>query len=170
MNPKYVRHYFDAFPELSSEDLILRRITPDDAPTIREISFYDGVPAASEQEVLLILERIEQDYAQGDTVHWGICLQGVDEVVGTCGFYRGYPDNVGEIGYVLKEAYRGRGNMTKALRRVITFGLEEMALAGVVAYTDAANLASRGVLNRLGFREISSSQERLKFSLRLGCV
>lgn len=163
--PQTVKHQFTTFPTLSNDQLLLRRIVPSNAGSIRDLSYYDGVPATSDQEALVILEKIEQDYARGDTVHWGICLQGSDAVVGTCGFYRGYPDNVGEIGYVLRETYRGRGIMTSALKLALAFGLEEMKLGGIVAYTDATNIASISVLERLGFRAVPSDLEGLKFSL-----
>lgn len=161
------QHPFATFPVLSDERLVLRRVVPSDAATIQEISFYDGVAAANVEQAAEMLEKIERDYARGDSVHWGICLRGSDEVVGTCGFYRGYVGNVGEIGYVLREAYRGRGIMTAALRQVIAFGLEEICLDSISAFTDATNAASINVLKRLGFAEVASAQEELKFSLTL---
>jgi len=112
-----------------------------------------------------MLEQIEQDSAKGDTVHWGICLKGSDEVVGTCGFYRGFAGNAGEIGYILRAGYRGRGIMTSALRPVIAFGLREMALDVIDAYTDPTNAASIGVLKRLGFHQVPAERAELKFSL-----
>lgn len=160
-----MKHRFASFPVLSSRELNLRRLVAGDAATVREISFYDGVGAATEREASEIMERIEQDYDRGDSVHWGICLRGDDEVLGTCGFYRGYPANVGEIGYILREPYRGRGIMTAALRLVLPFGLYEMGLAGVVAYADPANAASIGVLTRSGFAEVSRDSEGSKYSL-----
>lgn len=159
------KHSFVTFPVLSNERLTLRRVVPSDASAIQEISYYDGVAAATAEEAAVMLEQIERDYAQGDSVHWGICVGDANEVVGTCGYYRGYPGNVGEIGYVLREAYRGRGIMTAALRQVIDFGLDEMRLDGVVAYTDPANTASIGVLERLGFSKVPYEGEELKFSL-----
>lgn len=158
-----MKHSFLTFPRLSNVDLILRRVVPSDASAVQEISYYDGVAAATVEEAAVMLEQIERDYDQGDSVHWGICVRGSDEVLGTCGFYRGYPDNVGEIGYILRVAYRGRGIMTAALRQVVAFGLNEMHLAGVVAYTDPTNAASVGVLKRLGFREEPTAGEELRF-------
>ena len=159
-----VKHPFATFPVLSSEHLTLRRIVPADAPAVREVSFYDGVAAATDEEAIAIMDRIERDYARGDSVHWGVCLRGADEVLGTCGFYRGYPNDVGEVGYILREAYRGRGLMTAALRLVLAFGLEEMRLDGIVAYTDPSNAASIAVLTRSGFHEVPSGRDESKFS------
>lgn len=58
--------------------------------------------------------------------------------------------------------------MTAALRLVLAFGLEEMGLAGIVAYTDPTNAASIAVLKRSGFREVPSDREASMFSLSPG--
>lgn len=161
-----VRHRFDAFPVLSNDRLLLRRVVASDAAVVREISFYDVVPATSDREATAMLERIDRDYRRGESVHWGICMRGSAEVVGVCGFYRGYPDDVGEVGYALRKAYRGRGIMTSALRLVVAFGLEDMKLAGIVAYAEPANVASAGVLERSGFERATSEPNKWSLSVR----
>ncbi len=154
---------FSAFPTLTSDHVTLRALTLDDVPFVREISFYDGVAATTDEAAAGMLQRIEADMARGTSLHWGICLTGSDEVVGTCGFYRGFANDVGEIGYVLREAYRGRGIATDALRLVVAFGLDAMGLRAVVAYTSPKNQASRAVLARLGFRPVPMAGSGLAF-------
>ena len=157
-------HYFEAFPVLSSNRLLLREIVPNDLPTILEISFYDGKAAADEAEAIHFLKKTQAHQARGESVHWGICLKSDDDVIGTCGFYRGYPANVGEVGYILKAAYRGQGIMTEAVKRVVKFGLDTMRLANVVAYTSPTNLPSIGVLRRAGFHLADGESKDLKFA------
>lgn len=155
---------FSEFPTLSSDALVLREITPADAASIMEISYYDGIQAGSEEEAAAMLEKINASYGKGESIHWGICFKDQNEIVGTCGFYRGFSNNIGEIGYVLKEAHRGKGIMTQAVRITVEFGLKEMKLAQVTAYTDKTNTGSINVLKRSGFREVASENEHLKFS------
>jgi [ribosomal protein S5]-alanine N-acetyltransferase len=150
-------------PELSSERLLLRKVLPSDSAAIVDISFYDGQPAKSVAEALVILNKIAEDSRQGETLHWGICLKEHDEVVGTCGFYRGFSNNVGELGYILKESYRGKGIMTEALQLVIDFGFTTMKLRNIVAYTHKTNASSIQVLKRLAFQEVPSETDYLKF-------
>jgi [ribosomal protein S5]-alanine N-acetyltransferase len=150
-------------PELANDRVRLRAVVAADAPHIVEISFYDGVPAASEVDALTMLAWIDADHARGDSLHWGICLPGSDEIVGTIGFYRGFRDDVGEVGYVLRRAYRGRGIMTSALELVTTYGLTGLGLRAVVAHTDPANLPSIALLRRVGFREVPSEGQKLTF-------
>lgn len=140
-------------PTLRSERLRLRAPTVQDAPALLEISYYDGVQAADIGEARHMLEKIGADVARGQSLHWGICLQEGGEMIGTCGFYRGYPDGTGELGYVLKPSYRGQGYMREALGAVIAQGFEAMHLARIVAHTGADNRASIGVLRRLAFEQ-----------------
>ena len=141
-------------PTLRSARLLLRAPTEADAPALLEISYYDGVRAQDGAEVLDMLQKIGADVSRGESLHWLICLQDSGEVAGTCGFYRGYPENTGELGYLLKAAYRGQGYMSKALRAVIAYGFGTMRLERLVAYTAADNRASVGVLKRLSFEQV----------------
>jgi len=143
----------DHTPILTGLGLTLRGVVAGDVATIRSISFYDGRPAVDDDDAAAMLRRIHGDVARGDGFHWGICLQGSDEVVGTVGFYRGFAGGAGEVGYVLREAYRGRGIMTRAVRIVVAYGLGPLGLTRVEALTAHDNAASRALLLRAGFVE-----------------
>jgi ribosomal-protein-alanine N-acetyltransferase len=121
-----------------------------------EIAVYDGVAARSMAEVGAQLDRIAGDQARGETVHWAIADAGSDVLAGTVGFYRGFPDGVGEVGYVLRPAYRGRGFMTEAVGLAVAYGVDALGLAAVVAHTDAGNRASIAVLERCGFAHVAT--------------
>jgi [ribosomal protein S5]-alanine N-acetyltransferase len=157
------RSHFEVFPELAGAGIRLRRVVADDASSIREITFYDGIGAATVEEAAAMIQRIDQDYAKGNTLHWGICLSDDDEIVGTCGYYRGFPADTGEIGYVLQESCRGQGIMNRALKLIVEFGFTELDLAQIVAYTDRRNAASIAVLERLGFDLADARDETLKY-------
>lgn len=154
---------FEYPPVLSSERLRLRKVLPSDNASLIDITYYDGKPARIESEVSVILEKITEDTRKGETLHWAICLKDGNEVVGTCGFYRGFKDNVGELGYILKEAYRGQGIMTEALQVVIDFGFTTMKLKNIIAYTAQTNTSSIQVLKKLAFEEVPSETDYLKF-------
>ncbi|MEX2501137.1 MAG: GNAT family N-acetyltransferase [Trueperaceae bacterium] len=77
--------------------------------------------------------RARRDQTQGDTVHWVARLLGDSRPVGTCGFYRGFADGEGEIGYVLLPAHRGRGLMGEAVAAAVAFGFASLGLRAVVA-------------------------------------
>lgn len=156
---------FESFPVLSGGRSVLRRVVHADVPDVREITFYDGVAAEDDARAGAIVAAIDADYERGESVHWGICPRPSDRVVGTVGFYRGYPGDVGEIGYVLRPDHRGRGLMAEAVRLAATFGREKMGLAAIVAYVEPGNHASVAVLRRAGFAEVPSLGGRRTFLL-----
>lgn len=57
-----------------------------------------------------------------------------------------------EIGWRLVAEYWGRGYATEAAREALRFGFESLGLAEIVSFTAVANLRSRVVMERLGFR------------------
>ena len=152
-------------PMLTNTRVILRAITPSDLDAIIEISVYDGVFAETRADARAILARIDEDQAEGNSLHWGICELGRDEVLGNIGFYRGFTGGVGEVGYVMRPAYRGLGLMTAALRSVVAFGFGQLGLVAVVAHTAPSNEASIALLRRAGFAEVAATPTRLTFRL-----
>ncbi|OUJ74538.1 GNAT family N-acetyltransferase [Hymenobacter crusticola] len=142
---------FPFFPELRTAQLRLRALVPADLDAVQPITFYDGQPAATREQAERMLAHIEQDYHNGQTIHWAVALANTNTLVGTCGFYRGFADAHGEIGYVLRSDYRSRGLMTEAVRAACVFGFEQLALQQIEAYTEPDNGASQRLLTRVGF-------------------
>ena len=157
------KHRFVKMPVISSDRLILKEIGHHDAASIVDISVYNGVFATNVAEAIYILEQINSDVANGESLHWGIFLKDSDEIVGTCGYYRGFVQNSGEIGYILRPSYRGRGIMTEAVKLIVTFGFNTLKLHTVVAYTSPTNSESIAVLQRAGFNKVKSEHADLKF-------
>lgn len=139
------------FPVLETRRLRLRAIKAAEAPTLTDISYYDGKAARSPGEAMDMLRRIHEDYEAGQTIHWGLELKAEARLIGTCGFYRGFAHQEGEIGYVLLPAYRGQGLMREAVRAVLDYGFREMGLYRIVAYTSHDNVASIRLLQETGF-------------------
>lgn len=159
-----------AIPRLENEGVYLRQLTPSDVADIREISFYDGHAAESAEEALAMLERIGEDVARGESVHWGVFLQGTDACVGTCGFYRGFVGGTGEIGYVMRERFRGRGIMTTAVTLVVAHGFGVLGLDRIVADVAPDNAASIRLLERLGFHLEREVGGHLRYALAPSCA
>ncbi len=150
-------------PTLQGTRVRLRALLAVDADAIVEVSFYDGVPAASPAAARAMLARIAEDQARGETIHWGI-EDAAGTLCGTIGFYRGFPDAVGEVGFVLRPAWRGHGLMSDALGVAIRYGYEGLELAGIVAHTEASNPASIAVLERCGFQHVATVGSRRTYA------
>jgi ribosomal-protein-alanine N-acetyltransferase len=131
--------------------MLLRKHTPADAPHVLDITFFNRIPAKDEHDVLDMFGKIEERYQNGESIQWAIVERSTNIIVGNCGYYRGFADECGEIGYVMKENFRKQGFMSEAVQLIVEFGLREMQLKKVFAVTAAANAASQGVLRKNGF-------------------
>ncbi len=152
-------------PTVDGARVRLRAVTAVDAGALLEISVYDGETARSEAETRAHLDRIAGDQARGETVHWAIEEAASSVLVGTVGFYRGFPAGVGEVGYVLRPGHRGRGSMTEAVALAVAYGFSALGLDAVVAHTDATNRASIAVLERCGFTLAGAEDELRTYRL-----
>jgi ribosomal-protein-alanine N-acetyltransferase len=151
---KIIRPPFNTFPNLKSHRLNLREVLESDLEHLIEISFYDGIPAKDIKDAQTMNERIRQDYMSSDSVHWLISSVESGEILGTCGFYRGFQKDIGEIGYVLKKAHRGKGYMSEAISLALAFGWIVLGLKAIRGVTSKNNLSSMNILKKAGFKEL----------------
>lgn len=139
------------FPEVSSESIVLRQVATDDLKDLIEISFYDSIPATSLKDAAAMQEKIDLDYQNGSSIHWGIANKQTNEMIGTVGYYRGFENGIGELGCVLRPNFRGKGYMTTAIKLAAEFGLMNMSLKKVIAITSPQNDKTIKLLERANF-------------------
>lgn len=142
---------YQNFPEISSDQITLREITSEDLKDILEISYYDAVQAKNVDEAAEMQSRIDEDYLDGNSIHWGISDSGTNKIVGTVGYYRGFEKGSGELGCVLLPKFQGKGFMTLAMQLAIDFGLKNMELKRIWSATSKDNFPAIKLLERLNF-------------------
>lgn len=157
---------YDTFPEISAGDLILKEVTADEVKHLVEISFYDAKPAQTLEEAMVMQNRINADYKNGNAIHWCIRHKLTGEVIGTLGYYRGFENGTGELGCVLKPAFRGKGIMTQAIKLAAEFGINTMGLQKVIAVTTKQNTKAIGLLERLNFKKIKELDDELEYQFQ----
>ena len=145
---------YQNFPELSSDTLILRKIVEGDIESLVEISFYNALPALTVEDAAEMQERINLDYQNGSSIHWGIADKKSNKIMGTVGYYRGFENGTGELGCVLNPEFQGKGLMTEAMKLAIEFGINEMKLRKIGAITSKENKPAIQLLERLNFVKI----------------
>jgi len=151
---------YDNFPELSEGKIALHQILAEDIGELIEISFYDAVPAKSVAEAKVMQDKINEDYLAGNSIHWGIRDQLTNKIVGTCGYYRGFEQESGELGCVLLPQYYGQGYMTAAMLLAIDFGLNNMGLKRIWAATGKDNSKAIKLLEKLHFRKVADLEDK----------
>ena len=108
-------------------------------------------PHETPEESSEILHRI----FLGQPGVWAVTERGNERLIGSAGIVgdlKRENDRARMLGYWLDEACWGRGLMTEAVRAVLRYGFETMALELVSAYCYPDNLRSRRVLEKCGFR------------------
>lgn len=150
---------YDIYPSISDEKIVLRQILASDIQDLIEISFYDSIQAKTIEEATEIQKKIDNDYKTGNSIHWGIVDKATNNIVGTCGYYRGLGKGVGELGCVLLPQYRGQGFMSQAMQLAINFGLKTIGLMRVKAITTKQNGKAIQLLERLNFIKIADLQD-----------
>jgi ribosomal-protein-alanine N-acetyltransferase len=141
------RTVFTQFPVLRSDRLLLAKVTEKDLNEFAEMLKHRE--SRKSNDPADVLRQLYVDYDQEKLICWGLFLDG--ELIGTCGYYRGFKNQIGEVGYVMRRSYRGKGYMREALQCVLGFAKHRLGLEMVTAFTGEDNLPSQNLLLRLGF-------------------
>lgn len=158
---------YPIFPSLTGDKISMRAIAMEDIQEIIAISFYDGVQATSVKDATAMQARINTDYLEVNSIHWGIADKVSGKIVGTCGFYRGLDKEEGELGCVLLPQYRKQGYMSEAMAAAIEFGLNTIGLKRVWAITSQNNTPAIKLLEKLTFvKVVDLENNEIEYELR----
>jgi len=147
------------FPKLETERLLLRQETPEDAKAIFAVfsqpavtQFHDLDTFTDIEEALQLVERRTKRFESGSGIRWGIVRKRDNTLIGSCGFTWNKQTHSAEVGYELISSSWRQGIMTEALRAILQFGFETIGLRFIVAVVMLNNIASKKLLEKLGFQ------------------
>ncbi|MDQ0219812.1 N-acetyltransferase [Peribacillus cavernae] len=149
------------FPVFETERLILREITEKDAHGIFNCFSNNAVTRFYGQDTLTTLDQAKQfveafskNYNEKRGIRWGIELKGKEGIIGTIGFHAWSPKyKRAEIGYELHPDYWRKRYATEAVKKVVSFGFNELGLTRIGAVVFIDNHASNQLLIKLGFEK-----------------
>ncbi|NCD71428.1 GNAT family N-acetyltransferase [Mucilaginibacter agri] len=147
------------FPALTTERLVLQKLSAEDANAILSLrsddvvnTYLDRAPATSIQDARDFIQKIESTLQNKQGVYWVISLKTNDDLIGTICYYNFDLENsTAEIGYELLPQYHGKGLMQEAIEKVLTHGFEVMQLNSITAFPRMDNESSIKLLKRNGF-------------------
>ncbi len=165
---------FNPFPELSTERLVLREISPADANEIFQLrsdknvmQFLDRPLAQSMDDAIALIKKIAGGHNENENITWAITLQKLPKLIGTIGFWRIDKENYrAEIGYLLHPGEQGKGLMQEAIAVVLKYGFETMKLHSVEANVNPANNASIKLLEKNNFTKEAHFKENYFYNGR----
>ncbi len=143
---------------LKSERLGFRCWSKEDLPAAQElwgdleVTRFFGGPFHDEE----IKQRLQREISRMDTYgfqYWPMFLRSDSDHVGCCGLRPYRPEEqMHELGFHLRPKYWGQGLAVEAARAVISFAFETVGAKSLSAGHHPQNLASKKVLEKLGFR------------------
>jgi RimJ/RimL family protein N-acetyltransferase len=147
---------------LETERLVLRPFTPDDFDALfayqsrPDVTRYLYWGPRTEDEVRDALEKKLASTAiraEDDVLSLAVVLKESDELVGDFILHWTSEEHQkAEIGYVIHPDHAGHGYATEAGRVLLRIAFQDLGLHRVVGSTDARNMASARVLEKLGMR------------------
>jgi len=131
-----------------------------------DVARYQGwdVPYPREKAQEFIAEMKAKDPSvQGEWFQAVIEEMTSSELVGDAAFYLKKDDPQAYIGCTIARPYWRKGYGIEATRRLLDYLFGELGLHRVIAITDVENIASFGMLERMGFRREGHFVENLMF-------
>ncbi|MRH43469.1 GNAT family N-acetyltransferase [Aquibacillus halophilus] len=149
------------FPVLTTNRLLLREITDEDAKDVftcfsnnKVTRFYGQESLENIEQAKNIVEFFANSYKEKRGLRWGIELKGSKGLIGTIGFNAWVPKHKrAEIGYEINPNYWRKGYASEAATAVISFGFENIDLTRIGAVVFMKNESSTNLLTKLGFQQ-----------------
>jgi ribosomal-protein-alanine N-acetyltransferase len=145
---------FPAFPQLTTERLLLRPLHINDAEAIKELrsnkqvnEFINRSGLITLDEAKQFISKIEAGVEKNGWFYWAISLKEQQQLIGTiCLWNTSVEKEMAELGYELNPAFHGKGYMQEAVKAIIQFSFEQIQLKILTALPKAENLKSIQVL------------------------
>ena len=159
---------FETFPVLETARLVLRELTHDDAPEVKQhlgdpdvTRFMDRLSMATLDDARAWIDWMASFFAEKSGLRWGVTLKTGGRLIGSAGMHNwDRAVRFAEVGYDFARPYWGQGYATEAARALIVFGFERMNLNRIEADLWKDNEASIRVLQKLGFTHEGTWRER----------
>jgi RimJ/RimL family protein N-acetyltransferase len=126
-----------------------------DAQTQHWLAFMPRDPGAVQGAAYVV--QVTDRLASGHTITWAVADPDDDRLLGAVGIYRLAEEP--ELGYWTHPDARGRGLTTRAGALAVDHAFGILGLPRLAAYVSAPNVASRAVLERLGFQPTGVRRE-----------
>lgn len=171
-DPRRPTHRWLDAPRLAAEGLVLRAPAERDLTRVVEYAsdpltrrWLGHIPQPyGDADARAWLEDLTERHARGTAVTWTVADPVSDLLMGVVNVFDLSASGTGELGYVLHPEGRGRGLCRRAARLALRHAFVDtedggLGLVKVRALAAEGNLASRAVLDDLGF--VQQGRERL---------
>lgn len=148
----------DPFPELITTRLKLRKLQPEDVPSLVKYANNKNISdnilnipyPYREPDAVFRLSYVYQGFKNKSRYVFAITLKEPNELIGEISLHLDSDPGKAQLGYWVAEPFRGKGIATEAARAILRFGFEKLSLTLVYATCYTENTASEKVLLNTG--------------------
>ena len=141
---------------IKTERLILKKLSLNDVDLLLKTDkqeetqrYLGGIKNKTKEERIKFLEKKLKKIEEGMSCTLTVYLEEIP--IGLIGLSINENDNNAEISYIFDYDYCGNGYCTEASKKLIDLGFNELNLHRIYASTIDGNIASKRVLEKLGF-------------------
>lgn len=154
-------------PTLTTERLILRPFTLDDAKDVTRLAGTKEVADTTyaiphpypHEAAIEWISTHQANFGSGESVVYAVTLKENNSLIGTVSLIVNKPCQRGELGYWLDPQEWNKGYITEAAKELLRFGFEEWNLHKIYASHMTRNLASGKVMQKLGMEREGMRKE-----------
>ena len=151
----------EIIPSLTSERLVLRPFTLEDAKVVQELAGDERIAATTLTIPHPYLDgmaeewitAIQTSYENGNGIIWAVTIKETGKIAGAIGLQLKPVFNKAEIGYWIGVPFWNKGYASEATATVIKYGFEELMLNKMDAHYFATNPASGRVMVKNGMQQ-----------------
>ncbi len=149
-------------PEIHTERLNLRQAKESDWQEIfflrsnKQVNEFIHRPenrqTKTKEDAIDFIKKINKGIENKDWNYWGISLKEHPQIIGTITLWNFSEDKkTAEIGYDMNPTFQRNGFMNEAMKHILDFGFNQLALDKIEAFTHKENLSSKKLLEKNGF-------------------
>ena len=161
-------------PSLYSPRLCLRVMSHEDLPALIKYANNSAVAERiinipypfREPDAAMRLSRNLQGFNRKTHYTFAIVLRETDELIGEVGLHPLPNRTQGQLAYWIGEPYWGKGLATEAVRAVLSFGFNDLALQLIFAECKVDNFGSIRVLEKNGMTAVGRGQAVEQYYLK----
>lgn len=151
----------DLFIELETDRLILRKINVSDAKVLYEsiysdfdwYKYYYSLPFENFEEYLLLVEKYDEWYQNGNHYRWGIVKKDTNEIIGLVQLHtKDTLNNNCKIGYIISKYEQKKGYAREAVAAILNFGFNNLGYYRIEADIVVQNVNSIKLAENLGMQ------------------
>lgn len=146
-------------PKIETERLVLRLLDKADVDDIFEIfsdpdamRYWSFPPIEEKKAAEDKIIKLQNEYEAGEAICFGLEHKQDGKIIGICTLFNIHETSKrAELGYILARKYWRKALMQEALHALLEYFFEDLAFNRLEADIDPRNIASQGMLLKLGF-------------------